>query len=254
MAQPFVLGVNYWPRKKAMYWWSNFEADEVRSEFGIIKSIDPERPVTYGLHGGSFSRNDSLRLDNIYAETNVAVMHTYPMYVSWSRDPLDADVVPFSCALTTALCGKPTLMEEFGGPTTPPGEDSYVMEWVSYGQPRTQFMASEADFARYIEEVLPKLVDVGATGALLWCFSDYVPELWDKPPCEEAVHERFFGLIRPDGSLKPHAEVIRQFAATQPQVKEVPVHTVELDVSNDEYFEAPSEHLVRLYHRYLEQL
>ena len=33
MAQPFTLGVNYWPRRKAMYWWTNFEADEVREEF-----------------------------------------------------------------------------------------------------------------------------------------------------------------------------------------------------------------------------
>ena len=23
----FTLGVNYWPRRKAMYWWSNFEAE-----------------------------------------------------------------------------------------------------------------------------------------------------------------------------------------------------------------------------------
>ena len=27
--QPFVLGVNYWPRKKTMAWWANFEEDEV---------------------------------------------------------------------------------------------------------------------------------------------------------------------------------------------------------------------------------
>ncbi|MCA9891857.1 MAG: hypothetical protein KC615_02675, partial [Anaerolineae bacterium] len=39
MSQPFILGVNYWPRRKAMYWWSNFEADEVREEFDVIASI-----------------------------------------------------------------------------------------------------------------------------------------------------------------------------------------------------------------------
>ena len=36
---PFILGVNYWPRKKAMYWWSNFEEDEVKEEFEIIRSM-----------------------------------------------------------------------------------------------------------------------------------------------------------------------------------------------------------------------
>ena len=37
MSQPFTLGVNYWPRRKAMYWWSDFDAGEVREEFAVIK-------------------------------------------------------------------------------------------------------------------------------------------------------------------------------------------------------------------------
>ena len=36
MSDPFVLGVNYWPRRKAMYWWNNFDAGEVREEFSLI--------------------------------------------------------------------------------------------------------------------------------------------------------------------------------------------------------------------------
>src|SRR5215216_6223600 len=35
----FTLGVNYWPRRKAMYWWPNFDAGEVREEFSIIREI-----------------------------------------------------------------------------------------------------------------------------------------------------------------------------------------------------------------------
>jgi serine/threonine protein kinase len=31
-----------------------------------------------------------------------------------------------------------------------------------------------------------------------------------------------FGLVRPDGTLKPHAQVIKDFAATQPMVKPIP--------------------------------
>src|SRR3989337_1542998 len=37
--QPFTLGVNYWPRRKAMYWWGQFEAGEVRDEFALIASL-----------------------------------------------------------------------------------------------------------------------------------------------------------------------------------------------------------------------
>ena len=32
----FMLGVNCWPKRKAMRWWSEFDAAEVRDEFGII--------------------------------------------------------------------------------------------------------------------------------------------------------------------------------------------------------------------------
>ena len=400
MSEPFILGVNYWPRRKAMYWWSNFDADEVREEFavirdigmkvvrifllwddwqptpdsvsadclrnlgtvldiaaenglglditfftghmsgpnwsprwlldatvppiglnklvsageivnvgyrnpytddiardaqrlllktvvseyrnhpgvwmwnlgnepdlfalppdeaaaqdwiaemtGLIKSIDPAHPVTCGLHSASLFSAKPHRVDQTFRLTDVAVMHSYPMYISWVKDPLDPDFVPFTCALVSALCGKPTLMEEFGGCTAAPGEESQVWEWTSYGVPRDQFMASEEAFAAYIEAVLPKLVEVGATGAMLWCYADYVPELWDKPPCLDSIHERFFGLVRPDGSLKPHAEVIRRFAQTQPTVQPA-TRTVELGMTPDAFYQDPAEHTRKLYAQY----
>lgn len=37
--QPFTLGVNYWPRRKAMFWWSNFDAGEVKEEFAVVKEL-----------------------------------------------------------------------------------------------------------------------------------------------------------------------------------------------------------------------
>lgn len=223
----------------------------VRQMTALIKAIDPVHPVTCGLHSANLLQNNGLRADQVYAETDLAVMHSYPMYLSWAKSPLDPDLVPFTCALTTALCGKPTLMEEFGGCTAAPGEPSYTWEWTAYGQPRSQFMASEEDLASYLEAVLPRLIEVGATGALLWCFADYVPELWDKPPCSESKHERFFGLVRPDGSLKPHAKVLQRFAATNPTVNEQPSRTVSLPYSSEVYYQDPASHIVELYREYL---
>jgi hypothetical protein len=165
--------------------------------------------VTCGLHAASLAEDNGLRVDQVFAETDVAVMHAYSMYIPLARHPLDPDLVPFGCALTAALCGKPVLMEEFGGCTAPPGQPSCEWQWRSYGLPRTQFMASEEDYAAYLEASLPKLVQVGALGALVWCFADYIPELWNLPPCKESRHERFFGLVRPDGLLKPHAQVLK---------------------------------------------
>ncbi len=219
----------------------------------LIKSIDPVHPVTCGLHVASLGNQDALRIDQCFAETDVAVMHSYPMYNPWARSPLDPDFVPYTCALTTALCGKPTLMEEFGGCTAQPGEESYVWSWTAYGEPRDQFMASEDDFAAYIAAVLPRLVEVGATGAMLWCYADYIEELWDKPPCSESKHERFFGLVRPNGTLKPHAQVIKDFAATRPTVQPAK-KTVELDISADEYYSNPGHHYHRLYQIYTGQV
>jgi hypothetical protein len=37
--QPFTLGVNYWPRREAMFWWSNFDAGEVKEEFAVIQEL-----------------------------------------------------------------------------------------------------------------------------------------------------------------------------------------------------------------------
>jgi endo-1,4-beta-mannosidase len=173
------------------------------------------------------------------------------MYLNWSRSPLDPDLVPFSCALTTALSGKPTLMEEFGGCTVGPGERSQVWEWEARGQKRVQFMASEEDLAAYLEAVLPRLVNVGATGALVWCFADYAPELWDRPPCDHQRHERFFGLVRPDGSLKPHAEVLRAFAARKPQVQREPIRKVAAPPTPDQFYIDPIRHLLRCYQEFV---
>lgn len=223
----------------------------VRAMTAHIKSLDPAHSVTCGLHSANLLQNNGLRVDQVFAHTDLAVMHAYPMYLDWARQPLDPDLVPFTCALTSALSGKPTLMEEFGGCTVSPGEPSQVWEWTAYGVPRTQFMASEQDLATYLEAVLPRLVEVGATGALIWCFADYVPELWDKPPCLESKHERFFGLVRPDGTLKPHAKVLQNFAATNPTVLDQPTKTLQLPFSTDEYYQDPSGHVVELYHKFL---
>ena len=221
----------------------------VREMTTLIRSLDERHPITCGLHVASLGLDNGLRIDHVFGETDVAVMHAYPMYIPWLQNPLDPDLVPFTCALTSALCRKPTLMEEFGGCTAQPGQPSFEWEWTAYGERRKQFMAAEDDLAAYLEAVLPKLVEVGATGALVWCFADYALELWDKPPCAESRHERFFGLVRPDGSLNPHAQTLKNFAATNPTVKPASKR-VSLPVSPDEFYQNPFLHLAPLYEQF----
>ena len=214
----------------------------------LVRSMDPSHPVTTGLHTANLLGNTGLRVDHVFAESDVAVMHGYPMYIPWARDNLDADFVPFLCALVSALTGKPCLAEEWGGCTAPDRGESTTWEWDSYGRHRTQFMANEEEFAAYVTGTLPRLVEVGSTGAFLWCFADYDPGLWNRPPCDDngAKHERHFGLVRPDGTLKPHANSIKEFAATNPVVAS-PTRSVTLDIDADEFYRNPSHHARRLY-------
>lgn len=225
--------------------------DWVRLMAETIREAGARQPVGMGLHAASLTQNVGLRVDQVFAELDFASMHAYPMYLDWAEGPLDTDLVPFCCALTQALSGKPTLMEEFGGCTNTPGKPSETWQFMAFGRPRQQFMASEEDLADHLEHVLPNLVEVGATGALLWCFADYPPELWHRPPCDQVIHERFFGLVRPDGSLKPHAEVLRRFAERKPIVQEAR-RSVALDVTPDQFYEDPAAHARRLYQGFRE--
>lgn len=227
--------------------------DWVREMTGIVHELDDAHPVTCGLHTDSLMRDNGLRVTDVFGETDTAVMHAYPMYLPWAKGPLDPWLVPFTCALTSALSGKPTLMEEFGGCTAPPGQPSYTMEWTAYGEPRTQFMASEQDLARLVQETLNGLLRVGASGAALWCFADYGPELWNCPPCDEARHERSFGLVRADGSWKPHAKVVQEFAARAPAIQPTP-DWARVKVAADEYYREPLTTLVAAYDKFLQNV
>lgn len=222
----------------------------VRTMTGLIHDLDPDHPVSCGLHVDSLQRDNGLRVPDVFAETDVAVMHAYPMYASWARRPLDPDFVPFTCALTAALCGKPVLMEEFGGCTAPPGEPSFYWEWQSHGGLRRQFMASEEELAEFVRASLTRLHAIGARGALIWCFADYAPDLWDRPPCREARHERFFGLVRPDGSLKPHTQALADFAAARPVILPIPP-SARLSLEPESFYADPARHLPTLYEEFL---
>ena len=213
----------------------------------LIHEIDPAHPVTIGLHTASLEHQVGLRVDQQAEGTDFSVMHGYSIYAGWAKEPLDSDVVPFANALTAALAGRQVLFEEYGLCTAQPGQPSHYETYPVQGRGQyRQFFPSEEDGARYYEQVLRKLVKVGALGAFGWCFADYIPELWDRPPCDQFIHERFFGFVRPDGSLKPHAEVIRRFAASNPVVQ-APEVEVKLDVSADEYYQEPGGHLRRLF-------
>lgn len=69
---------------------------------------------------------------------------------------------------------------------------------------------SEESQARFINEILYTALAKGASGAFIWCFSDFMHE--SDPPYEWRPLELGFGIIRKDGSLKPSADIVKRFS------------------------------------------
>jgi len=215
-----------------------------------IKLADPGHPVLIGLHGVSLHADVGFRVDYISEVTDLSAMHGYSIYDGLARRPLDPDYVPFTCALTAALADRGVLYEEFGLCTHIPDQpSSYKPVPLPFGVQLNQFFSSEEDGAEYYRQVLPRLQRVGALGAFAWCFADYIPELWDRPPCDYFLHERSFGLFRADGSLKPVGEAVGKFARSRPAIRAAE-KTVELPVSADAYYQNPAAVLKPLYEQF----
>ena len=211
----------------------------VRDRVRVIRQADPNHLALIGVHTASIDSDCGLRVDHIAAETDVSVMHGYSIYHPFARHALDPNYVPFTCALTAALAGRPVLFEEFGINTHWPNQSSFWKEIPNWdGTTRKVFFASEEDAAEYYAGVLPRLQKVGALGAFCWCSPDYHESLWNEPPCDFQPFERFFGLWRPDGSLKPMGQAVKDFARQSPRVQK-PEKTVLLGVSADDYYRDP---------------
>jgi endo-1,4-beta-mannosidase len=216
-----------------------------------IRREAPGTPIQIGAHLPSLTSKNRLRVDDLGAIADEDIMHAYPLYSDVARSFLDPELVPFSCALTYALSGsgRPTLMQEFGLCTAPPGAPGQTIIDDFLGQPLSQYLASEDEAATYYDAVLERLLITGAAGAYGWCYGDYDSRLFHRPPIATAVRERTFGLVRADGTEKPAAEVWRSFrkrrdAGSLPSSAGVPRT---LDVSADEYHRAPAENFARLY-------
>ncbi len=204
---------------------------------GALRSCDPGRPITVGTHMEDLENDRRIGPADVARHCEVVSMHGYPAYTAWADGPTDDQLLPFLALVTGWLAGgAPVLFEEFGLPTGPPGGS---------GPGR---LADEHEAAAYTGRALDGLHHCGCTGALLWCFADYAPALHDRPPFDEALHERSFGLWRSDGSAKPAVAEITQRAGRRRVAR--PAELAWLDIGVDEFSDDPGRHLPRLYRRY----
>jgi hypothetical protein len=169
-------------------------------------------------------------------------MHGYPIYAPWADGPTDEQLLPFLARITRWLgAGRDVLFSEFGLSTYHRAEPNRRAEGES------SLLVDEDAAAAYTARALEALRRAGCLGAMLWCYSDYSPALWESPPLDRARHERTFGLWRVDGSAKPSVAVLEAFVGAECCAGDTEPW---IDIEPGEFWLDPSRQLRRLYRRY----
>ncbi|RLG75684.1 MAG: glycoside hydrolase family 42, partial [Thermoprotei archaeon] len=167
----------------------------LRAFVGTVKRIDPKHVVSSGDIPWSYLQE-------------TPIVKNLVDYVGPHLYLYDVDKVRHGYTYAAMLelfsdgGAAPVILEEFGFST---------------------YQFSEESHARFINEILYTALAHGASGAFIWCFSDFPHE--SDPPYEWRPLELGFGLVRADGSLKPAAEVVERFAAELEKVEKLGLHS-----------------------------
>jgi endo-1,4-beta-mannosidase len=189
---------------------------ELRQALG---NIDPKHPVTCSLGGRNLIRPDGLRVDRVFSSLDYSTIDREGLSCACQPEEHREKLALFNCALTSALTQKRTVLQEWDSPFA--GSDA--------SDPHDKMVAD------YAENLLPQLVEQGARGAILWWFADV--EQFPSLSCKN----RLFGLLDGEGNLRPHGEVLRNFARTKPKIASVPTHHIALPMTPDDFYERPRE-------------
>ena len=212
-----------------------------------IRTADPNTLITNGLHMEDLEQDRHMGPREVAETCDFLTMHGYPIYATWAHGPTDEHLLPFLSHITRWLGGgRDVLFSEFGLPTYLEGDASQTEQ-----PPAESMLVSEEEAAAYTHRALTALNDAGCTGAMMWCYSDYVPEIWNEPPLDVATHERTFGLWRHDGTPKAVVEVIKNFSGT---VRKPAMEQGWINVEPDQFWADPGSELPRLYERYRSEL
>lgn len=208
-----------------------------------------DRPVSAGMHMPTLTSYNGFRPDGLAPHNAWLSMHGYSIYYGLTaiEDPLNSDVVPLACLVTEALGGKPVLFEEFGYASSERGDISEFQTLQRGGGDSLQFFADDSSGGTYYQEVLEKLARCGAIGAFGWMFSDYDPGLWEQPPFDTLPHERWFGLTRHGGTIKPSGRSMQTFSQ-RVKAGDLPERTVPpLPINADAWYQDPGNNFDRLF-------
>ncbi|MEE8490395.1 MAG: cellulase family glycosylhydrolase, partial [Acidimicrobiia bacterium] len=174
-----------------------------------IREADDMVLVTIGLHMEDLERNRMLGPGEAAEVCDFLTMHGYPIYAPWAESATDEHMLPFLAQVTRWLGrGHDVLFSEFGLATYRRKDPTSERARAESNSP----LVEEETAAAYMRRALSALHAAGCVGAMVWCYADYMPAIWGDPPLDSAVHERFFGLWRADGSPKPSVAALEEFS------------------------------------------
>ncbi|MDH3463263.1 MAG: cellulase family glycosylhydrolase [Acidimicrobiia bacterium] len=206
-----------------------------------IRREDASASITLGLHMEDLEEDRNIGPAEAAEVCDFLTMHGYPMYASWAETVTDEHVLPFLALMTRWLgAGAAILFSEFGAPTVPQG--------VQPSDGVIPVLVDEQAAAAYTGRALGVLRAVGCIGAMIWCHADYEEEIWGRPPFDEAIHERSFGVWRADGTPKPSLDVVRRFHGSSRVAASDMFGWI--DIGSGEFYANPQFQLGRLYGRY----
>jgi len=202
-----------------------------------VRSVDPTCGITLGLHMEDLEDDRRIGPADAARVCDVLCMHGYPIYASWSRSPVDPELVAFLADVTRWLGGKEVLFAEFGAPTKNGDPEAERVAGAS--------LLTEDEAARYTARAFDRLRAAGTIGGLVWCYADYDQAIWAEPPLDRAPHERHFGLWRADGTPKPAAGTLAEARA-----RRSPAPPPWSDSDREDFYRSPRDTLMRLYRTY----
>jgi hypothetical protein len=211
-----------------------------------LKEKDDRLPLTLSFHLSDLGRRKGLTPSLAAKYLDYLSINGQPQHVPWADNPFSPALPSFLGSVVHWLGKSPVMIQEFGLATKsilpgPSDSDS--------GSKGDQFLVSEEDAALFAQDALLHLRRSHLMGAFWKSYGDYHPTIWEWSPLERRKIERFSGLVRHDGTLKVAASVFKS-VDTGSALEESYLEW--LDLSQEEFYQEPDQHLRRLYGRFRE--
>jgi endo-1,4-beta-mannosidase len=217
-----------------------------------LKYLDEQVLVTIGLHQEDLEEDRNMGPREAAEYCDFLSIHGYSTYASWCDGITDEKVPVFLGFITRWLGGikeiksiNDVLIEEFGICTCPANDK---LKEKSYYDAGDISLISEDEAEIFYDHTLDLIRKLDFKGAFLWCFADYDESLWNMPPFDKNIHERFFGIFRDDGSPKRSLNAIQRFISQKKETMKVGLDWI--DINSEDFYGRPRKNLIRLFKRF----